>query len=78
MVCLLWCFYQYMTRWRHPALAEFAISLEGFPESATDEQQILEFVRQSFGTSVGEVDRFLFAYIDVRYKANKMKRWNGT
>lgn len=67
-----------MTRWRHPALAEFAISLEGFPESATDEQQILEFVRQSFGTSAGEVDRFLFAYIDVRYKANKMKRWNGT
>lgn len=50
-----------MTRWRHPALAEFAISLEGFPESATDEQQILAFVRQSFGTSVGEVDRFFFA-----------------
>ena len=36
---------------RHPALAEFAISLEGFPESATDEEQILEFVRQSFGAS---------------------------
>lgn len=50
-----------MTRWRHPALAEFAISLEGFPESATDEQQILAFVRQSFGTSAGEVDRFFFA-----------------
>ena len=49
-----------MIRLRHPALAEFAISLEGFPESATDEQQILEFVRQSFGTSAGPVDRFFF------------------
>lgn len=75
MVCLLWCFYQYMTRWRHPALAEFAISLEGFPESATDEQQILAFVRQSFGTSAKWIDFFLQKN-DVRYKANpnKMKR----
>ena len=34
---------------RHPSLAEFALSLEGFPASATNEDAILEFVRQSFG-----------------------------
>ena len=74
MVCLLWCFYQYMTRWRHPALAEFAISLEGFPESATDEQQILEFVRQSFGTSAGEVDRFFLHTLTLD---TRQIRWSG-
>jgi len=34
---------------RHPSLAEFALNLEGFPPSATNEEQILDFVRQGFG-----------------------------
>lgn len=43
---------------RHPSLAEFALNLEGFPPSATDEQQILDFVRQGFGALA--LNRLLF------------------
>lgn len=43
---------------RHPSLAEFALNLEGFPPSATDEQQILDFVRQGFGPLA--LNRLLF------------------
>ncbi|CAK9040540.1 Hypothetical protein SCF082_LOCUS23558 [Durusdinium trenchii] len=56
---------------RHPSLAEFALNLEGFPASATDEEQILQFVRQAFGLEDVQVS-VCYDYRDRRERVREL------
>lgn len=56
---------------RHPSLAEFALSLEGFPASATDEDEILKFVRQSFGIQDLQIS-VCYDYRDRRARVSEL------
>merc|ERR1719282_650076 len=40
---------------KHPCLAEFSLNIEGFPPEATDEAQIRNFLRDTFGSGALEV-----------------------
>ncbi|CAJ1376278.1 unnamed protein product, partial [Effrenium voratum] len=56
---------------RHPSLAEFALKLEGFPPSATNEDQILEFVRQCFGIRDLQIS-VCYDYRDRRQRVHEL------